>query len=190
MYSNLFNLISNYVYLEKQDMSMLQSLFQHSKVAKGSSIIEIGKHADYVHFINSGYLRYFKTLSSGEELTIHLYPPNEFATSINSFFTGCKSEEALQTITDCELLSITKNNLDKLYASNHKWSDFGRKLMENFLIEKELRIIEQLSLTAKEKYNKLINSAPEIIQNVPVKYIASFIGIQPESLSRIKRQIY
>jgi len=59
--------------------------------------------------------------------------------------------------------------------------------MEGFLIEKEQRIIDLLSLTAHEKYLKLIKNQPDIIQNVPVKYIASFIGVQPESLSRIRK---
>lgn len=64
----------------------------------------------------------------------------------------------------------------------------GRKLMESFLIEKEERIIDQLSLTAQMRYSKLLKCYPEIIQNVPVKYIASYIGIQPESLSRIRKK--
>lgn len=79
--------------------------------------------------------------------------------------------------------------MEELYTTHPKWQQFGRELMEAFLIEKEERIIDQLSLTAQEKYAKLMQTTPDIIQNVPVKYIASFIGIQPESLSRIKKQI-
>jgi CRP-like cAMP-binding protein len=132
-------------------------------------------------------LRYFKTLDTGEELVIHLYAPNNFATSLNGFFLGKKSEEALQAITDCTFLSISKAALETLYNTACKWQTFGRKLMESFLIEKEERIIDQLSLSAMDRYLKLIKNQPDIIQNVPVKFIASFIGIQPESLSRIRK---
>jgi hypothetical protein len=59
--------------------------------------------------------------------------------------------------------------------------------MEGFLVEKEERIIDQISLTAHDRYHKLMKNQPDIIQNVPVKYISSFIGIQPESLSRIRK---
>jgi len=179
--------ISGYINLEEEDISLINSFFKYKTVEKGTSLVEIGKVTDKAFFILSGYLRYFKVVDSGEELVIHLYAPNNFATSLNSFFLGNKSEEALQTITDCEILYISKSDLEKLYSTNYKWQSFGRKLMESFLIEKEERIIDQLSLSAHDRYLKLIKNQPDIIQNVPVKYIASFIGIKPESLSRIRK---
>lgn len=183
----LCDIISNYIDLEQQDIDLIESLFKYKSATKGTFLIESGKQTDKVFFILSGYLRYFKIVDSAEELVIHLYAPNNFATSLNSFFLGKKSEEALQAITDCEYLYISKIDLEKLYATNNKWQSFGRKLMESFLIEKEERIIDQLSLTAQDRYLKLMKNQPDIIQNVPVKYIALFIGIQPESLSRIRK---
>ena len=186
-YSKFIDIVSSYIELNQQDVGLIKSFFKYNSVAKGSLLIEYGKLADKALFIISGYLRYFKVIESGEELAIHLYAPNDFATSLNSFFLDKKSEETLQAITDCEFLSISKNDLEKLYAADYKWQIFGRKLMESFLIEKEERIIEQLSLTAHAKYLKLIKNQPDIVQNVSSKYIASFIGIQPESLSRIRK---
>lgn len=187
MYLKLNDKISNYISLEQQDLDLIKSLFKFQSVGKGISLIEIGKPTDKAFFINSGYLKYSKIIDSGEELIVHLYAPGNFATSLNSFFLGKKSEEELQTITDCELLYISKSDLESLYSTSRKWQSFGRKLMESFLIEKEERIIDQLSLTARNKYLKLLENQPDIIQNVPVKYIASYIGIQPESLSRIRK---
>lgn len=186
-YTRLFHKISYYIDLEPQDMELIKSLFFYESVQKGSPLVEVGKHIDKAFFILSGYLKYFKTIDSGEELIIHLYAPDNFAASLNDFFLGKHSEETLQAITDCELLYITKTDLDRLYATNEKWQCFGRKLIESFLIEKEERIIDQLSLTAYDRYHKLLEKQPDIIQHVPVKYIASFIGIQPESLSRIRK---
>ena len=186
-YSKLIERISNCISMEQQDIDLIESYFKYESIAKGASLIEIGQHTDKVFFIFSGYFRYYKIFNSGEELNIHLYAPNNFATSLNSFFLEQKSEEQLQAITDCEYLYITRSDLEKLYSTNNKWQYFGRKLMESFLIEKEERIIDQLSLTAQDRYLKLIKTQPDIIQNVPVKYIASFIGVQPESLSRIRK---
>lgn len=188
-FSKLKNKISDFIHINTSDIEKIESYFNLITVEKGTSIIEIGKHADKVFFIVSGYLRYFKILDSGEELVIHIYAPNNFATSLNSFFLGQLSEEELQAITPCNLVYISKPDLEKLYATNHKWQYFGRKLMESFLIEKEQRIIDQLSLSAQQKYLRLFESNPDIIQNVQVKYLASFLGVQPESLSRIKKQI-
>lgn len=189
MYNQLNKAISKYISLDESDFDLIRSFFKYKVIEKGTSVIEIGKSVQEAFFINSGYLRYFNLTKSGEELIIHLYTPDNFATSLNGFFLGLRSKEELQAITDCELLSISRSDLEELYLTDQKWQCFGRKLMENFLIEKEERIIDQLSLTAQEKYLKLLDTHPEIIQNIPVKYIASFIGIQPESLSRVKKQI-
>jgi CRP-like cAMP-binding protein len=186
-YSKLIEIISRNISLYQQDTDLIKVFFNYGSVTKGTSLLENGSLVDKAFFILSGYLKYFKPIESGEELIIHLYGPTHFATSLTGFFLGKKSEETLQAITDCEFLSISKSDLEKLYASDYKWQRFGRQLMESFLIEKEERIINQLSLTAHEKYIKLIKNQPDIVQNVPIKYIASYIGIQPESLSRIRR---
>lgn len=185
----LMKKVSRYIELDANDMVLIKSVFQHELIPKDRPIIEAAKITDKAYFVISGYLKYYKLLDTGEELSIHLYAPNDFATSLRGFFLGEKSKETLETITECELFSISKSDLERLYSSSKKWQVFGRKLMESFLIEKEERIIDQISLTAQERYLKLLETHPEIIQNVPVKQIASFIGIKPESLSRIRKHI-
>ena len=186
-HSKLHEVISKYISLEQQDFDLIESFFKFETAARKTSIIKAGKQTDKLFFILSGYLKYFKILDSNEELIIHLYAPNSFATALSSFFLGKPSEETLETITDCEYLYISKSDLEKLYSTSCKWLVFGRKVTENHLIDKEKRIIDQLSLTAHDRYLKLMKNQPDIIQNVPVKYIASFLGIQPESLSRIRK---
>lgn len=181
--------ISEIISLNQEDQELIETFFKHKKVEKNISLIEFGKPIGEAYFINTGYLRYYKTLDSGEELIIHLYAPNNFATSLNGFFSGSLSDEIMQTLTDCDLLYISKDDLEKMYSTSQKWQYFGRKLMEKFLIEKEQRIIDQLSLTGQQRYLKLLETNKDIIQHVQVKYLASFLGLQPESLSRIKKQI-
>lgn len=186
-YSKLYNVISNFIDLEENDKELVKTFFKYGSVEKGSSLIDAGKPTDKAFFILSGYLKYFKILESGEELIVHLYAPDNFVISLKSFFLGTKAEESLQAITDCEYLWVSKADMESLYSKSYKWHSFGRKLLESALIEKEERVIDQLTLTAQDKYMKLLKMQPDIIQNVPIKYIASFIGIQPESLSRIRK---
>ncbi len=188
-FAQLKKKISEVISLNNSDLEMIETSFKPLNVEKNISLIESGKIIREAFFINKGYIRYFKYLNSGEELIIHLYCPNSFATSLNSFFSGSPSNEIMQTLTDCEIMTISKEDLEKLYSTNQKWQYFGRKLMEGFLIEKEQRIIDQISLTGQQKYLKLLETNPDIIQNVQVKYLASFLGLKPESLSRIKKQI-
>jgi CRP/FNR family transcriptional regulator, anaerobic regulatory protein len=190
MYERLINTISNLTGLQNGDISIIKSVFKPRSVKKGSILVDKGNYANIAFFINSGHLRYYKVIETGEEQTIHLLSPGQFAAAFCGFVTNTKSEETLHAITDSELLLITKNDLEELYGIDIKWQIFGRKLMETLLVEKEKRIIDQLSLTAQERYTKLLEINPSLIQNVPIQYIASYIGIQPESLSRIRKQSF
>ncbi|MDI6401765.1 Crp/Fnr family transcriptional regulator [Balneolaceae bacterium ANBcel3] len=188
-YLQLTEKISEIISLEKEDHELLETMFRPLKAKKKEILVEMGKTNRQAFFVNSGYLRYFTVLESGEEVIIHLYAPNTFAASLESFFSGMPAEGYIETITECDLWVISNSDLEKLYSTSQKWQYFGRKLMESFLIEKEQRIIDQLSLSGREKYMKLLQSHPEIIQHVQVQYLASFLGLKPESLSRIRKQI-
>ena len=85
-YSKLIDKISDTISFAQQDLDLIKSFFKLKSVIKGTSVIEIGKFTDEVFFVNSGYLKYSKIIDSGEELIIHLFAPNNFATSLNSFF--------------------------------------------------------------------------------------------------------
>lgn len=186
-YSKLYERVSSYIDIDEQEKELIKSSFNYESVKRGEVLIKAGEHADKAFFILSGYLKYNKIIESGDEVIVHIYSPDNFAISLKSFFLGTKAEESLEAITDCEYLWITKEDLDKLYSMSYKWHSFGRKLLEHALIEKEERVIDQLTLTGHDKYIKLLKNNPDILQNVPVKYIASWIGVQPESLSRIRK---
>jgi len=188
-YELLIKKISLLSKLDVDDVKLIKSLFHFEHYPKDEPIIRVGEFADKAYYIISGYMKYYKLLESGDDLIIHLYAPDNFAASLDSFFKEERSKEELTCITDCYLFSISRPDLEILFSTNEKWGTFGRKLMETFLIEKEERIIDQISLTAQQRYIKLIETHPGIVQNVPIKLIASFIGVKPESLSRIRKQI-
>ena len=190
MYNNLIELIASLITLDQDDEVIVKSLFQPISVKKDTILVDICEVSTTAYFINSGFVRYYKIVETGEEQTIHLSSPGEFIAAFCSFVGNTKSEETLHTLTDAELLTISRHDLDKLYGTNIKWQEFGRKLMETLLLEKEKRIIDQLSLTAQERYQKLLNLNPQLIQHIPIQYVASYIGIKPESLSRIRKQIF
>lgn len=190
MYDRLLAQMASIIAVDSDDIALIRSLFKPQSVKKDTTLIDCGDYASFVFFINSGYLRYYKSTENGGEQTIHLLSPGEFATSYCSFVGDTKSEEMLHTLTDAELLYIAKADLEKLYATADKWQQFGRKLIEIILLEKEKRIISQLSLSAPERYRQLLDQNPGLISHVPVQHIASYIGIQPESLSRIRRQLF
>jgi CRP-like cAMP-binding protein len=190
MYDVLLGTVSSLISPDEEDINTIKSLFRPVLITKGTVLINMGDIADYVYFVNSGYLRYYKINTAGEEITIHLAGKGDFAASFSSFVCHTRSEEILHAVTDSCLLTITYNDLEKLYSTGTKWQVFGRKLMEFFLLEKEKRIIDQISLSAQDRYIKMLEQKPELVQNIPIQYLASYIGIKPESLSRIRKQIF
>jgi CRP-like cAMP-binding protein len=142
----------------------------------------------YLYFINSGFIRIFYN-EDGNQITTHINCPSGFITSFNSFVNGTNSTDNIECITASEVLRITKSNFDVLCQKSPKWSDFARVIYEQSVIYNEQRTKDIIHLSAEERYLKLLKHNPDIIQNVPLQYIASFIGIKPESLSRIRKKL-
>jgi CRP/FNR family transcriptional regulator, anaerobic regulatory protein len=176
--------------LDPEEANLLGSIFIYQAVKKDAILINRGDIANRAYFVNSGYLRYYTHMSDGSEQTIHLISPGEFGTAFYSYVNNSPSNDILEAVTDAEVLVVDKNALEQVYAANIRSQEFGRRLMESLLLEKEMRLINLLSLTAQERYIKLMETNPGMIQNVPVQFIASYIGIQPESLSRIRKQVF
>ncbi len=184
----LFSTISDYLTLNEAEKHILQNCFESIQVKKHVLLEEENKETQYLYFINDGFVRVF-FMNDGEDRTTQINCPSRFITSFQSFITQSKAYDNVETITDCDLLRISKANLDKLNTEINNWGVFGEKIYEQALVYNEDRTRDMILLTAEERYLKLIKNHPDIVQNVPLQYIASYIGIKPESLSRIRRQI-
>ena len=187
-HNKLLELFADLVKTDRFDIDLTTKLFEPIATTKGQVLVEAGRTAKHLYFINSGFIRvYF--LHDGTEVTNHINCPPGFITSLNSFITETKSHEFVECVTNCSLLRITKKDLDTLYQHSQKWAEIGRVIYEQSLAYNEQRTKDIITLSARQRYLKLISQHPDIIQNVPLQYIASFIGIKPESLSRIRKQI-
>lgn len=156
---------------------------------KNRIIEEEGKVPKYLYYIVSGYLRLFHYNEHGDEVTTHINCPPGFFTSYFNFVNECKSPENVECITECELLRITKADLETLTRKNTVMKDFSIEVLQEAIVYNEKRSVELASLTAEQRYLKLIENQPGILHNVPITYIASFLGMKPESLSRIRRKL-
>ena len=105
-----------------------------------------------------------------------------------SLFTGRPSKKAIQVLEDSELIAINSTELFKLYDKHHDIESLFRKIFEAALVDTVNRVESIQFHTAEERYNYLIKEAPDVLKRVPLKYIASYLGITPVSLSRIRGQ--
>ncbi len=187
-YNKLLTLLADLVKIDRLDIQLVTELFEPVHANKGDVLVEEGSVARHLYFVNSGHLRshYFE---DGEEITTQLNCPSGFMTSFNSFISQTHSHTYLTCITDCELLRITKKDIDSLYQHSQKWSEFGRMIYEQTVTCMEQRARDMITLSAEQRYLKLMNEHPDIIQNVPLQYIASYLGVKAPSLSRIRKNL-
>jgi CRP-like cAMP-binding protein len=134
-------------------------------------------------------MRLFHYNEHGDEVTTHINCPPGFITDYADFINQTKATDNVECITECQLLRITKSNLDLLTRTSEAFKDFSIWVFQQSIAYNENRSKELATLTAEQRYKKLIENYPAILHNVPVQYIASFLGMKPESLSRIRRQM-
>ena len=189
MHEQLIELITQHVALSAQQQELCRRFMEPVFYPKNSIIEEEGKVPAYLYYVVSGFLRLFHYNDKGDEVTTHINCPPGFITSYAHFNNGSRSEENLECITECELLRITKVDLDLLIKEIPSFKDFSIYVFQQSLSYNEKRSKELATLTAEQRYLRLMDVQPELLQNVPMQYIASFLGMNPKSLSRIRKQI-
>ena len=189
MHIQLIHLITQRVNLSTQEREWCAASFEPVSITKNTIIEKAGKVPEYLYFIVSGYLRIFHLNEKGEEITTHINCPPGFITSYFNYINQVPSDENLESITDCQLLRITKTNLEELIDKSTAFKDFSISVFQESISYNENRSRELATLTAEQRYLKLIKEYPGIIQNVPLQYIASFLGMNSKSLSRIRKQV-
>ncbi|MGX5854323.1 Crp/Fnr family transcriptional regulator [Dyadobacter jiangsuensis] len=189
MHNKLIDFIRQDHALPEPEAMLIRKAFDPVLFPKNRVIEEQGAVPKYLYYIVSGFLRLFHYNENGDEVTTHINCPPGFFTSYGHFITQTISGENVECITECELLRITKPALDQLIASSPVMKDFSISVFQHSITYNENRSKELATLNAEQRYRKLIASHPEILHNVPVQYIASFLGMKPESLSRIRRKV-
>jgi len=189
MHQKLLDLISSKVNLSNKDVALCKEYFEPSLFPKNRIIEEEGHVPGYLYFIITGFVRLFHYNDSGEEITTHINCPPGFITSYSHFIGQTKSHENVECITECDLLKISKAKMDILMHQSSPIKDFSIAIYQQSLGYNEMRSRELATLTAEQRYLKLIENYPGVIHHVPVQYIASFLGMKPESLSRIRKKL-
>ncbi|MNK40557.1 DNA-binding transcriptional activator YeiL [compost metagenome] len=173
----------------EKEIEKINSCFQYEKFPAKEFLSSMGKTSSKIFFIIEGLARVYY-LKDGKEITTYLSCDEGFIASYSSFINQSVSFENIQSIEDCEVLSITFEKMQFLYNEISNWERVGRILAEQNYLCMADRVLKLQMIPAKEKYQTFLASAPsKIIQRTPLIYIASFLGITPESLSRIRQDI-
>jgi CRP-like cAMP-binding protein len=185
--SELSNFIKLHINISDEDLQTIVSHFQERSVDKDSFVIQKGQVVSCYYFIKSGGLRiYFD--KDDRQITGWLAFENDFFTELNSFKSGQHTQFNIQAIERSILLTIEKRQMELLYKQFPLWQQFGRQIWENAFLKVINGILSYQTMTAEERYLHMMKQS-DLLQRVPLKQLASYLGITQTSLSRLRKNI-
>jgi CRP-like cAMP-binding protein len=179
--------LSKSVSLTPVDISLLQDVLKVKSYKRGEFILQEGEISQAFYFNLKGFVRLFY-LRNGEDKTAYFYPENNFISAYESFVKQEPARLNLQAMEKSQLVEVSIEASRKLLAHSPKFEAVARAAMESELINHQRMVEYLLAENPETRYDLLLEENPDIFQRVPQRYIASYIGIKPESLSRIKRR--
>jgi len=188
--------IYEYVPFSATEWEFLKSLSKVEYFKKGEIIHHSGSIFENIYFINSGLIRAYVIDAEGKDYTWNLFfndqnseMTNVYVVDYESFVNKSKSKITFEVLEDCEIISTSYDNLSRFYNKSKVSERFGRIMAELAYSSVHNSVISKLTKTAQERYEDLVKNSPYLLEKVPQYHIASFLGITPQSLSRIKNNL-
>lgn len=169
-----------------QNAEEIAAQFFHKPLSKNSFQLRARQICDEYLFLETGFMRAFAYNTAGHEVTTNFFTPGQVVFEVSSFFNRTASKETIQALTDCSGWYISYEQLNLLFHTMPDFREFGRSVLVKGYAALKVRMLSQITETAEERYVRLLQTAPDIFQIAPLKYIASYLGITDTSLSRIR----
>lgn len=189
MFELLFQKFDEKIQLTEEEKALSKTFFLPKKLRKKQYLLQEGDPCKYAAFVEKGILRSYTIDSKGTEHIIQFAFEGWWISDQYSFLTGAPSLYNIDALEDSELLLLTRNAEEEMMKKIPKLERYFRLLLQNSMIASQKRIAGALGQSAEERYSDFIRGCPVIPQRVPQHMLASFLGITPETLSRIRKQI-
>jgi CRP-like cAMP-binding protein len=172
----------------KEDLEIILSQYERIEFAKNDFLIQEGTTANFYYFMESGFARSYVINLEGNDISTKFFSSKDIVIDWHSYFLKTKCRESIQAITSCIVWKITFENFMKLFAIE-AFREVGRTRLVNNYFELKNHSVSIIADPAKDRYLALLKNKPDIMQNIPLKQIASYLGITDTSLSRIRKEI-
>jgi CRP-like cAMP-binding protein len=189
MFSSLRAHIEKRIHLTDEEFNICTGFFTRRTFKKHQFLLNEGEVCRSLGYVNSGCLREYTVDNKGAEHIIQFAIEDWWVSDLNSFLSGLPATYNIEVLHDSELLLLEKSRREDLLNACPKMERFFRILLESNYIATHQRVIDSLSDSAEERYLKFIKTYPELFEKVPQHYIASYLGITPQSLSRIRKEL-
>jgi CRP/FNR family transcriptional regulator, anaerobic regulatory protein len=189
MSSQIINSIKSLVPLNEEQENAFTQILETKILKKKEFLLQEGQICKKIYFINSGCMRAFYNIE-GIENTVQFFFADSWYTDYESFLMETPAIENMQALEPCEIIQFNKVDLYKLYEAHPVFHSVGRVMAENafMAISKVNKMLTNEEPT--ERYLNLLKQRPDVVEKIPQHYIASYLGIKPESLSRIRKRIF
>jgi CRP-like cAMP-binding protein len=188
-YPLLYQNFNRYTHVSKEDFELIETYLIKRHVKKKRAILNQGEISRYLFFVLNGSLRSFTVDQSANEHIMQFAFEGHWVSDLSSFITQAPGEMVIEAIEDSEVLILPHHELEMLLGKIPALEKFFRQLYQRAYVALQKRVNMRDSTTAKERYQELISKHPNIAKRVPLLYIASYLGITAESLSRVRGRI-
>ncbi len=189
-FEKVLHSIEPIVQLNKDEITALCSVLSLLPLKRDEYLLAEGQVCDFIGFVNTGVLIYFKTKESGDEVTTDFAFEGDWVNINLSRLASVPSTLSIRAIEECEVVMLKQKDLNDLYQRIPKLERLGRILTEQAYINIVDQTVELQIHSAKERYENLLKRHPKLLQKVPLYHIANYLGIAPKSLSRIRKEIF
>lgn len=179
--------IQTYFGVSTQDLTAISAFFKPKTLRKGDFFLKTGRHSDKLGFVQSGIVREF-VLIDDKEVTKWISTKGYFVVDLASFIFNQPARWNIQALTDCELYVIDTSDYQKIGQIVPRWAELEKLFIAKCFTVLEDRVVQHLSLSAEERYQQLFKYNQELFNQVPLQYLASMLGMTPETFSRIRKK--
>lgn len=166
----------------------IAATFQTKTLKRNYYLVKQGNICEYFCYLHKGVLQHTIEVNE-EEKTTYLALKNSSTSSLKSFLNNTPSNKSIRALSDCELKVIDNNDFQRLMKNNSAFHRFYYNLLENQIFKIDDYRVDLLTNSPEQRYAKLLKQEPDLLQKVPVKYLASFLGISSRHMSRIRKNI-
>ena len=181
--------ISRYVDLEEEDAEQVHSILRPRHLSKREFLSQPGETCKYQSYVVKGSLRSYFIGTDGSEHTIQFAIEDWFISDFRSYIEQSPGSLHIEALEDCELLQLSYEDTEQLCSSNAKFEHFFRIVAQKSFAFAQARILSNIGKTAEERYLEFNTMYPEIVQRVPQYALASYLGMSPEFLSKVRKRV-